>query len=76
MKEGNFPDFVQSNLPLSTTTPAMVVPCPPIHFVALWTLGTCKTWIRNRDRALVVRTDNVRAVGNRAKYVSWSGESL
>lgn len=37
VKPGNFPDLVQSNFPLSTITPPMVVPCPPIHFVALWT---------------------------------------
>ena len=59
MKEGNFPDFVQSNLPVSsssaqcedmevrkmdkpesTMAPAIVVPWPPIHFVALWTDST------------------------------------
>lgn len=35
---GNRAAFLpQSNLPLSTTTPPMVVPCPPIHLVALWT---------------------------------------
>lgn len=26
------------NLPESTMTPPIVVPCPPIHFVALWTM--------------------------------------
>merc|ERR1712070_862160 len=28
----------QSNLPASTTTPPMVVPWPPIHLVAEWTI--------------------------------------
>ena len=35
-KSSNLPDFSQSNLPLSTITPAIDVPCPPINFVALW----------------------------------------
>lgn len=34
---GNRPLAAQSNLPPSTMTPAIVVPCPPIHLVALWT---------------------------------------
>jgi hypothetical protein len=32
----NFPD-AQSKEPPETTTPPMVVPCPPIHLVADWT---------------------------------------
>jgi len=34
--QGLFP-FDQSNVPLSTTTPPMLVPCPPMNFVAEWT---------------------------------------
>ena len=30
----NFPPYFQSNLPLSTITPPIVVPCPPMNFVA------------------------------------------
>ena len=34
MKTGKRP-LSHGNVPLSTMTPPMVVPCPPIHFVAL-----------------------------------------
>ena len=36
MNSGNRGEAAQSNLPPSTTTPPMEVPCPPIHFVAEW----------------------------------------
>ena len=35
--DGNLPLASQSNLPLSTITPPMAVPCPPMNFVAEWT---------------------------------------
>ncbi len=35
MKPGKRP-FPQLKVPASATTPAMVVPCPPMNFVAEW----------------------------------------
>ncbi len=32
---GNFP-LSHGNVPASTTTPPMVVPCPPMNFVVEW----------------------------------------
>ena len=33
---GNLPDAFQSNLPPSTITPPILVPCPPMNLVAEW----------------------------------------
>jgi hypothetical protein len=43
VKMGNLPDAAQSNLPPSIMMPPMELPCPPIHFVAEWTVGDVST---------------------------------
>ena len=60
MKRG---EAAQSNLPLSTTTPPMAVPWPPIHLVAEWTTMSAPHSIgRAEDRREGVVDDDRHAV--------------
>ena len=59
MKKGNLPEAAQSNLPESTMTPPIEVPCPPIHLVAdsTTTSAPCSMgWTRNPHMPKVLST--------------------